>query len=174
MHGAPAPYGFHTEAIILWLSEMPHREIYRHVWVVELDVEFSGPNFSAMLRSYDDKVDFITLNCRSIDGWPHQYWTSDAYLLAMRNTTRARTIEAVQRFSHRYLRYLEARGMHAWSEEVGCSFAAKVNLSTTKLRESDVGFPFDWIAASEVTADDVKRFWNDSSCKNRLYHPVKV
>lgn len=46
-----AAYGFHTEAIMLWYAQLGQtREKYKHVWVFEADVAFSGDHISTLLH----------------------------------------------------------------------------------------------------------------------------
>ena len=46
-----AAYGFHTEAIMLWYAQLGQtREKYKHVWVFEADVAYTGDHISALLR----------------------------------------------------------------------------------------------------------------------------
>ena len=48
-----AAYGFHTEAMMVWYAQLGSlRERYKHVWVFEADVGFSGENIAKLLRKH--------------------------------------------------------------------------------------------------------------------------
>lgn len=66
-------FGFHTEAITYWYATLPEnvRNNVKQFWVFEADVGYSGHNITKLMSNYDDKLDYITLDCHDPGGWMH-------------------------------------------------------------------------------------------------------
>eukprot|EP00037_Helgoeca_nana_P036722 m.12752 g.12752 ORF g.12752 m.12752 type:complete len:415 (-) comp7885_c0_seq1:65-1309(-) len=173
-----AALGFHVEAIVLWYRGLSasQRNQYRHVWVFEADVAYSGPKIARVLGAYGN-ADLVTKKCIPIPtGWIHAAAVSAAYNASVPQTQRQTTVEAVQRFSAKLMGVLATRldqGQHAWSEQAACSFAAVEALSIAALRTSDVGMPFSYGSRQKVTQFNFERYAHHRFRQNKLYHPVK-
>eukprot|EP00041_Stephanoeca_diplocostata_P017819 m.367300 g.367300 ORF g.367300 m.367300 type:complete len:384 (+) comp20830_c2_seq5:474-1625(+) len=179
----PAPFGFHTEAIIHWyMHALKSSPQYKAIWVFEADVEYSGDSIVDILYDptyADDKVDFVTKLCEpKSNPWMHSNAVSKNYDKYMAESERYLSVEPAQMFSRRFMVELQKRllqGMHVWSEQAGCSFALKAGLKYIPFKEEHMGNPFTYFEAHQFRQPaDFEPYRINAHQKNRLYHPVKI
>lgn len=71
------------------------------------------------------------------------------------------------------VRYTRA-GMHAWSEQSTCTFAALANLSNAALRLEHQGSPFSFKHSRTIKSlQEYQAMFTHHNRRDKLYHPVK-
>ena len=177
--GKSLALGFHNEAIDLWWNDprVVAKQL-RWIWVMELDVGFSGIITTLFANYTDTAADYIMhqSGCHKVDrNWLHRNACSKEYKAQVSNG-RMYSYEFVQRYSHAFLNELTTRmgaGAHAWSEEVGCSTHMSSNLTAITLRGKHQGKPFTFKHGRAINNKTFFSKWKDPNLANRLYHPVK-
>lgn len=178
-------WGFHTEAVNCWYQEIVKKEsrqnYYRHIWVVEDDVGYSG-NICNFLRYYAnngfDNADFITANLTHVNKlWHWKNTCSQAYSIKYPMACRVKTKEHCQRISSIFLNRLHKLGKidkcHAWSESYVPTVCLALGFSIRFMNKFHIGAVYEWDGRVS------KRQWETicSSISNRpkekLYHALK-
>lgn len=178
--GKSLALGFHNEAIDLWWTDprVVAKQL-RWIWVMELDVGFSGPITRLLYNYTDTDADYIMhqTGCHTVDNrWLHRFACSKAYKEFVSKDKRMYSFEFTQRYSRAFLAELSRRigaGAHAWSEEVGCSTHLSSNLTAITLRSHHQGSPFTFKHGRAINNKTFFAKWNSPNLANRLYHPVK-
>jgi hypothetical protein len=178
--GMSLALGYHTEAIDLWWSDprvVKHQ--LRWIWIMELDVGFSGPITDLFHNYTDTETDLITHHegCKKVDKrWLHRFACSKQYKEFVPDEKRYFSLEMTQRFSWRFLNEVAIRmaaGAHAWSEEVGCSTYFTSNMTTMTLRTAHRGAPFTFKHGRAINNKQFFEKWKKEWTRGKLYHPVK-
>ena len=178
-------WGFHTEAINCWYQEIAKKNArqnyYRHIWVVEDDVGYSG-NICKFISYYSNdgfnNADFITANLTHVDKlWHWKNTCSQAYNIKYPMPCRVKTKEHCQRISSTFLNCLhklgKIDGCHAWSESYLPTICLVEGFSIRFLHKYHIGSVYEWDGRVS------KRQWETicSSISNRpkdkLYHALK-
>lgn len=87
------------------------------------------------------------------------------------------SIEAVQRFSKRMIDKLaefNKAGIHSWSEQSACTYAAVSEMSILSLKKEHIGNPFTYYEPRKFTSTMFDKYFTDPNRRDRLYHPVKL
>merc|ERR1712224_13307 len=95
-------WGYHSQAIDLWLQSIPERMNYANVWVLEDDVGYTG-NMSDLVQAYlNDPSDLISDKEKAYPPspiWPWRNEVTGAYSRKVTPPQRLMTREHVQRLS---------------------------------------------------------------------------
>jgi len=177
-------WGYHTQAIDLWLQSMPAKErgAYKHLWVLEDDVAYSG-DISKLLSAYSaNSADLLAWNGQGYHVAESGWWPtalSQEYSRRVSLAQRLVVSEHVERFSAKLLQKLHdwsAAGALDWSESMPATVCVAEGLQCGLFDRQDVGQPYSCCEAPVSTeADWQKRASEDKQRgRARLYHPVKI
>ena len=87
------------------------------------------------------------------------------------------SVEAVQRFSRKMMNELirvNEMGVHSWSEQSGCTYAAAAELTIGRLEPVHIGNPYTYFEPKRFTVDAFEPYYTKPGRTHRLYHPVKL
>ena len=87
------------------------------------------------------------------------------------------SVEAVQRFSKKMIQEmirLNGMGVHSWSEQSGCTYAAAAKLTIGRLEPTHIGKPYTYFEPKRFTVGKFEPYYTGLKTKDRLYHPVKL
>ncbi len=190
------PWGFHTEAIMLWW--MKHGAQYDYVWILEDDMSYTG-NMKQLLTSFGDTnppetefsiidspirsnhtqpYDFISAKPWRVTGdwwiWMNVY--TDQFDALYSGRQRFVSAEHVQRMSRRFLEQLytlTTLGVHMWSEEFPNTVCARMPLtcnfgSLHPYIRKNYG-----IRMALANKEEWEEFRKMSEHKNELVHSLK-
>lgn len=145
-------WGMHVECIVLWYENTPAP--FQHVWVVEADVGIVGGAHHLLHRYHDDtSSDLITYTESLRKVQRNWMW----YRLALPNFQenvryRVHGYEHVQRFSSRFLLYLQKQaraGWNAWSEMAVPSLCIFGQFTIARLQQCHPDFYNPFVRLSE-------------------------
>lgn len=168
----------HTESILMWYKYT--NSVYDNVWIIEQDLGVTG-NIYEILSYYEkNKKDIITydVDISPAKDYPHIYCYSNEYLRWRSKYIERRksytTREFIQRWSRKLFNTLNEelnKGMHAISEMSIMETVLFNNLSYQLLEKRHIGYKFLWCAS--VSKQEWRIINQNSSLKNRLFHPLK-
>ena len=195
---APPPslaWGFHLEAINLFVQAQPRRVDFDYCWVVEDDVGFTGDLCAELCAAYaSETADLVTSKIRpvfqlgrhgrptrvgpAVKRWIWSHAGSDAFLSRASPTDRVKSAEHCQRFSRRLLdafhRLAQDDRVSAWSEMATPTLCALVGCETAPLRAEHVGEPFAFHGRiSRQAWDELESADRAAGQRGRLYHALK-
>lgn len=87
------------------------------------------------------------------------------------------SVEAVQRFSKKMIQEmirLNGMGVHSWSEQSGCTYAAAAKLTIGRLDPTHIGSPYTYFEPKRFTVGNFEPYYTRPKMRDRLYHPVKL
>ena len=167
-------YGFHAEALGLLLAHLPAHA--STIWVLEDDAAFAGPAAALLSAHAQSRADLLLLptpgeNPASLNDVSHWFNREIGTELFLRDVKRTWSLEMVQRFSLRFLRYLHEcskKGVIAWSEMSVPSLCVHGGFSWERINSRNVGRQCSAFG-HRISLQE----WESTPANNRLYHPLK-